>query len=184
MEYLYIDTETTGANSEINTLYELDLKYVKDWEIVDQLQFWVELDGTTQIQLGTLEAGFEFFHPEAIPEHDAVFKLNQFLQKNFMKNKISLAGFNVWFDERFFNNFCTKNNINIFGYLQFPSLCIYNLAGRILRDERQGLFNLTLKHVAKFLGIEVDDSKLHGASYDNTLALQVHKELEKRITIL
>jgi DNA polymerase-3 subunit epsilon len=49
------------------------------------------------------------------------------------------------------------------------------LAAFKLKTERTNLENFQLKTVAKYLGIEVDESRLHDAQYDIYLTYELYK---------
>ena len=53
------------------------------------------------------------------------------------------------------------------------------LASFYLRKERAKLVDFKLKTVAQYLGIEIDESKLHDAEYDIYLTIEIFKILRK-----
>ena len=88
-----------------------------------------------------------------------------------------LVGYNnASFDNQFFRAFFTQNRDNYFGsWFWADTLDVMVLASNFLRDRRHEMENFQLKTVAKFLGVEVDETKLHDAEYDIYLTIEIFK---------
>ena len=59
------------------------------------------------------------------------------------------------------------------------SLDVLVLATQFLKGKRSQMANFQLKTVAAFLGIEVDESRLHDAEYDIDLTMQIYNIVTK-----
>ena len=100
----------------------------------------------------------------------------KYVKKFDKKDKFHLAGFNnASFDNQFFRAFFTQNNDQYFGsWFWANSLDVLVLATQFLKGKRSQMANFQLKTVAAFLGIEVDESRLHDAEYDIDLTMQIY----------
>lgn len=188
VKQIFLDLETTGVNSwengliEIGAIIDYDAYYE---EISFHLQPFAE-DVITEEALKvtglTKEEILKFESP------DIVFKkfkklLGQHVDKYDRSDKFFFIGYNATFDAQFLRMFFRKNNDKYYGSWFFnPIIDVMTLAGFVLMKERKHLPNFRLTTVANYLGIEVDESKAHGALYDTQLTRQVFYEVKKRLT--
>lgn len=92
------------------------------------------------------------------------------------KDKFHLVGYNnASFDNHFLRAFFLQNGDSYFGsYFWADSIDCMVLASNVLKDARPNMLNFKLSTVAKQLGIEVDESRLHDALYDIELTKAVY----------
>ena len=107
--------------------------------------------------------------------------LSKYVDKFDKKDKFFLVGYNnASFDNSFFRAFFVQNNDNYFGsWFWSNSLDAMVLASNFLINERNNMIDFKQSTVAKYLGIEVDETKLHDAEYDVNLMIQIFKKVTK-----
>ena len=183
---LYIDLETTGLNPILNgivqvaVIIELDGK-VKDSDTLATNVAPLEGDEITAKALEV--TGLDEQVIKTYPNPHKVFgDLKQLFGKYVdpfnPQDKYFFVGYNAYFDYQFMRNFWNKMNDKYFGsWFWYPPLDVMILAQYFLRRERHKLKRFTLSDVAKYLGIPVEDSKLHGAVYDTELVRTVYHTL-------
>lgn len=97
-----------------------------------------------------------------------VVMLGKYVDKFNKKDKFFLAGYNnASFDNQFLRAWFLQNNDKYFGsWFWSNSIDVMVMATPYLADKRSEMENFKQGTVAKTLGIQVDDSKLHDALYD------------------
>jgi len=105
--------------------------------------------------------------------------LSKYVDKFNKKDKFHLVGYNnASFDNAFFRAFFVQNNDVYFGsWFWSDSIDIMVLASFKLRNVRHELVDFKQSSVAKYLGIEIDDTKLHDAEYDIQICMKILKSL-------
>jgi DNA polymerase-3 subunit epsilon len=94
-----------------------------------------------------------------------------------------LAGYNVAsFDAQFLRGMFLQNNDVYFGsWFWSVPIDVIILAQNLLIEERSKMENFKQGTVAKYLGIDVDDTKLHDALYDIEICYKIYLEVTKRM---
>src|SRR5690606_11562747 len=94
--------------------------------------------------------------------------LGRYVDKFRKQDKLHLVGYNNrGFDDPFLRAWFVQNGDNYFGsWFWSDSIDVLVLASEYLRASRHTMENFKLMTVAKELGIEFDESKLHDALYD------------------
>lgn len=97
------------------------------------------------------------------------------------KDKFFLLGYNnCSFDNAFFRAFFVQNMDNYFGsYFWSSPIDAMVLAAQKLINERHLMIDFKQSTVARYLGIEVDETKLHDAEYDVNLMIQIYKKVTR-----
>jgi len=106
--------------------------------------------------------------------------LNKFVDRYNKEDKLYFIAYNAPFDNNFIREMFLQNGDKFFGsYFYSPHLCIMNLAA--FRYQRKGKRpeNFKLATVCKDMGIEVNEDKLHDASYDIQLSKELYNKLIK-----
>lgn len=103
--------------------------------------------------------------------------LQTYASKYDSKDKFFLVGYNnASFDNNFLRAWFVQNFDNYFGSLFWSStIDVMILAAEYLKDVRHKMKDFKLMTVAKQLGIEVDETKLHDGGYDIDLTIQIYK---------
>lgn len=104
--------------------------------------------------------------------------LKKYVDRFDRHDKIWLVGYNNrYFDDYFLRNWFLLNGDNYFGsYFWSDSQDTMTLASVYLEGERRiWMKDFRLETVAKEIGICIDESRLHDASYDAELTRQVYR---------
>lgn len=182
MEKLFIyDVETTGVQHWRNSIHQLSCLIIINGEVKEELDFKVRphekaiiepeaiaISNVTQEQIMAYPTQWEVYQK-------LLAVLGKYVNKFDKKDKFHLAGFNnAPFDNQFFRAFFAQNNDKYFGsWFWADTIDLMCLASNFLRHRRHEMENFKLMTVAKHLGIEVDEEKLHDAIYDLKLTYQI-----------
>jgi DNA polymerase-3 subunit epsilon len=178
----FYDLETTGLSSYTHAIHQISGMIVIDGEIKERFDFKVKPHDKALIIEAALKVGNVTEQQiMSYPEMTIVYKelidmLSGYVSKFDKKDKFHLVGYNnSTFDNPFFRQFFTLNNDKYFGsYFWSDCIDVMVLASNKLKDRRHEMEDFKLKTVAKFLGIEVDESKLHEAGYDIELTKGIY----------
>ncbi len=179
----YYDTETTGLkhwkngihqisgaieiDGEIKEYFNLKIQPYKDAIIEDEA---IAISGITREQIGeymTFSDGYR-----------AVMAIiGKYVDRYNKKDRFFLCGYNnASFDNQFFRAFFVQNMDSYFGsYFWSSSIDVFILASQKLMHDRPNMIDFKQSTVAKHLGLEVDETKLHDAEYDVNLLIQIYK---------
>lgn len=187
----FFDLETTGVKYWKNGIHQISGGVVINGEMVEKFNFKVKPHPQCVIEDEALAiAGVTretvLTYPEMSIIYEKVINITKkYVDKFNKKDKFHLAGFNnAGFDNPFFRAWFTQNAKtpkeeefgNYFGsWFWADSLDVMVLASNYLRDKRAQMVDFKLKTVAAFLGIEVDESRLHDAEYDIELTYEIYK---------
>jgi DNA polymerase-3 subunit epsilon len=111
--------------------------------------------------------------------------LSKYVDKFNKKDKLFLVGYNnASFDDSFLRAFFIQNGDKYFGSnFWADALDVRVLAANYLRDERRDMENFKLATVAKHLGINVDEEKLHDAQYDIYLTMAILDIINSKVRL-
>lgn len=113
----------------------------------------------------------------------AIIRLKRFLRSKVNRfdrqDKLLFAGYNALFDYTILRRWFERQGVEFFGSFFFwPPFDVMSWAGKILAPYRHHIPDFQLSTLATFLGAQVDDAKLHGASYDLELTRYIYRTLE------
>ena len=191
MKLFIYDLETTGVKHWRNGIHQISGAIVINGKIVESFNYKVKPYKDAKIEDEALSiAGVKREDLENYEEFEVVYNkiasmLSIYVDKFDKKDKFYLLGFNnSSFDNAFFRAFFVQNSKtqkefeygNYFGSW-FWSDCwdVMILASYYLRDKRSEMKDFKLVTVAKELGIEVDETRLHDAEYDIYLTYEIFK---------
>lgn len=183
---LVFDLETTGVNYWENGIHQISGMIVIDDEIKEEFNFKVQPHKNDIIKDEALKVGdvtreqIQNYKPFREVYNEFTLMLSKYVDRFNKKDKFHLIGYNnASFDNKFLREFFTKNNDNYFGsWFWSDSIDVMVLASNKLKNEREKLENFQLKTVAKYLGIAIDETKLHDAAYDILLTYRIYKLVE------
>ena len=189
-KFLYIDTETSGVDCEKNALIQLAGIIVINGEEKERFNFFIrpfpediilekalEIGGFTEEQITTSP---EFEEP-GIVYKKFIKILGKYVKKFNKADKFTMFAYNSKFDMDFLRAWFKKNNDKYWGsWVYFPSICIMNQAAYKLMAKRHLLENFKLMTVAKFVGVELDETRLHDALYDIEISRNLLKKLHSQ----
>lgn len=174
MKLFFFDLETTGVNPAKNGIHQISGEIIIDGITKESFDFKVQPNPKAIIEEEALNvAGVTKDQIMAYPSMKVVYSeiikmLSKYVDKFNKTDKFFLVGYNnASFDNQFFRGFFMQNNDNYFGsWFWSNSYDVMVLATPYLAEKRHLMENFKLPTVAKFLGIETDESKLHDAGYD------------------
>ena len=182
---IFFDTETTGLDHKVHGMHQLAGEIVINNEVVDQFEYKItpfkgcEVDREALAVSKTRSLDFLKYHKEYQVSFMFSDLLNQYLDYKNPKDKFFLAGWRVAeFDAKFLQAFFERNALlkDVFGsYFWSNPIDVKTLATQYLLDKRIEMPSFTLASVAQYLGIEVDESKLHSSTYDAYLCRIVYE---------
>lgn len=187
MKIIYFDLETTGVNFWQHGIHQISGAIEIDGEIKEEFNFKVAPNPSAKIEQEALNVGgvtlelIQSYAPMKQVYGELITLLSKYVDKFDKKDKFFLCGYNnASFDNQFLRAFFVQNNDNYFGsWFWSSSIDVMVLATQHLMDARPNMVDFKLKTVAKQCGIEIDESKLHDASYDIMLTRLIYKQITK-----
>jgi DNA polymerase-3 subunit epsilon len=186
MKLAFYDLETTGTDKEKNGVHQIAMILVTPTD-ASEINFSVRpREGCVGSQEALDICGKTVEELRAYPEMrqvhaDILHRLNRYCDKFNPKDKFTLIGYNNrGFDDDFFRRWFADCGDNYYGSWFWPNtIDVMVLATQHLLDRRPDMPNFKLHTVARELGIDVDDTKLHDALYDVNLTKQMYEILTK-----
>lgn len=183
MKLFYFDLETTGVRHWKNGIHQISGAIEIDGEIKEYFNFNVKPYAHALIEEEALKvANITLQDLETYKEMKDVYKeiismLGKYVDKFNKSDKFFLVGYNnASFDNAFFRAFFVQNNDNYFGsWFWSSTIDVMILAGQYLIDKRHTMVDFKQSTVAKTLGIQVDEERLHDAEYDVNLLIGIYK---------
>lgn len=188
MKLFYFDLETTGVKFWKNGIHQISGAIEIDGVIKEEFNYLVKPFEKAIIEQEAMTIGKVTAEQISLyPPMDKVYKeLNSMLSKyvdKFSKNdKFFTVGYNnASFDNQFLRAWFVQNGDKYFGsWFWSCPIDVMVLAGQHLMDKRHLMVDFKLMTVAKELGIEIDEKKLHEASYDIYLTREIYKIITKK----
>lgn len=183
MKLLFFDVETTGLDPKVHGIHQLAGEIVLDGRVIRDFELKInpfkgyqtdvramEISKTSSLDLLKYQQEkIAFFNFKCMIEDYIVPHLN---------DRFFLVGWrNPEFDNRFLQALFERNGCkDLFdSYFWSNSIDVKVLATQYLMDKRPIMESFSLAPVAGYLGIPVDQSKLHKASYDAYLTRKVYE---------
>ncbi len=187
MKLLFFDLETTGLYPGKHGIHQISGEVVVDGVPKEFFDFKVRPNDKAQIDDEALKvAGVTkeqiLSYPAMIEVYVNLTKiLAKYVDKFNKTDKFFLCGYNnASFDNQFLRGFFLQNGDNYFGsWFWSNSIDVMVLASDYLKEERAAMENFKLVTVAKQIGISVDETKLHDASYDLKLTRAIYEYIAK-----
>ena len=181
----FFDLETTGVKYWKNGIHQISGAIQIDGEIKEQFDFKVRPIENCEIDDEALKiGGVSIEQIKQYTEMNIVYSqlinlLSKYCNKYNKNDKFHLVGYNnSSFDNQFLRAFFIQNKDQYFGsWFWSDSIDCFVLASNKLRKERVNLENFKQGTVAKYLGIAVDESKLHDAKYDIFICMEIFKRV-------
>ena len=178
----FYDLETTGTRYWKNGIHQISGAIMIDGEIKEKFNFKVKPHEKALIEDEALAVGgvtreiVEKYPPMREIYNTIIKMLSKYVDKYNKADKFYLVGYNnASFDNQFFRAFFTQNNDMYFGsWFWADTHDVMVFASNYLRMKRTQMVDFKLKSVAKAVGIEVDEEKLHDAAYDIDLTMQIY----------
>jgi DNA polymerase-3 subunit epsilon len=191
VKLLFIDCETTGTNPDKHGLVQLAGSIFVDGLKVDQFNlkaapFPADVIEDEALEVnGLTHAALSEFPNPSVSYRSFTRLLGRHCDKFDRADKFHFIGYNADFDSDFVRRWFEKNGDKYFGsFFWWPILDVSKLAGIRLMSQRHHLANFKLMTVARYMGIEVDESQAHDAFYDISLTMEIFKVLSRDLPLL
>ncbi|MBF0577714.1 3'-5' exonuclease [Dysgonomonas sp. GY617] len=184
---IFFDTETTGIDPYLHGMHQLAGEIVIDGEVVAKFDYRInpfkgcKIDNEALNVSHTNVLDFRKYNQE----FQVLYMLTNLLldYKSYSNNndKFYLVGWRApEFDVKFLKAFFDRNSsLGTFdSFFWSNPIDVKTLATQHLIDERPFMESFSLAPVAKYLDIEVDESKLHSAAYDAYLGRKVYEKVK------
>lgn len=192
MKILFYDVETTGVKYYENAIHQISGMIVEDGEIKEKFDFRVRPHEGAKIEQSALDVGKltveqVMAYPPSSEVFPEFFKLvckyvpHRFTKGN--KDRIHLSGFNnAHFDDNFLRGWMYRNGEKYFNSIfHMGSLDVMIMAAVKFASTRQDLPSFKLMDVCRYLGVPVEEEKLHDSLYDIELTQQCFNILYKEL---
>lgn len=194
MKILCFDLETTGTNALLHGVHQIGgiiIELTESRGIVIKSKFQMNVHPHKDVEIDPEALKVSGLTPRGLkgyPSPTRVFqKFHDILVKHMddPRDKYTLMGYyNLHLDNDFLRNWWDqskpRSNTSLFGFNQFfytGSIDVSALAANYLLDKRAEMPNFKLATVAKTLGIEIPQGKLHEALTDALLTLQIYQKV-------
>lgn len=185
MKLLYFDLETTGVKFWKNGIHQLSGAVEIDGEIKEYFNINMQPFKDAIIEDEALSIAnikredLANYTPIGKAYNEFTMMLSKYVDKFNKQDKFHLVGYNsASFDNQFLRAWFVQNLDNYFGsWFWSCPIDAMVLAGQKLMNERHLMPNFQQGTVAKHLGIEVDESRLHDAVYDVEIMIQIYKKV-------
>jgi len=184
---IFIDTETTGIDTENCGVYQIAGIIDIDGEIKEKFNIFCNIFPGDFIEDGVLKLhGKEKI--DKISTYQSPRKayaqfvsiLEKYVDKYDPTDKFISIGYVADFDNRVLRRFFKRNNDEYFGsYFWHPWIDIMNLAAYMYQDKRHLFQDFKLGTVCQYAGIEIGDRPLHDASVDIEITRELYYQLTK-----
>lgn len=187
MKLLFLDTETTGTDLNKNCIHQLSGAIVIDDVVKEVFDIKCRPKEGAEIEQEALEATNltkeELLNRELTYEqgYQCFLKiLDKYINKYDKSDKFFLSGYNVHFDKDFIYKLFVDNGNNfLFSYIWGNHLDVMVLATSILAGQRHLMKDFKQGTVAKYLGFNFDETKLHDALFDIYICIGLYCYITK-----
>lgn len=188
---LFYDLETTGLYWQMHGIWQIAAALYDNGEQVATLTAKMCPLASKRIEPEALKVGgiteedLPTFAPQGMVFKELYKMLNLHVDRYNKHDKVFLCGFrNASFDDSFLRQWFKDNGEEYFGsYFWSNSLDVSVIASQMLIGVRPKMLDFKLVTVAKTLGIDVYESRLHDAEYDLGLTIKSYFELKERIDL-
>lgn len=189
MKLFFFDLETTGTLYWKHGIHQIAGKIVIDGKEKERFNWKVRPNPKALIEPKALEVGGVTEEQIMVyPEMETVFKecitmMGKYVNK-YQKpsNRFHMVGFNnTQFDNAFLKAWFAQNGESYFySWFWYDSLDVMTMAAQRFAKTRHTLTSgFKLKDVSSYLGIKLEEDKLHDAMYDIDLTEQCFNKLYK-----
>lgn len=183
MRKLFIyDVETTGLDHSKHGIHQLSFLIVIDNVIKYEANLLIKPNPNIVIEDEALAIGnvtremLQSYKPASENYRLLLQELSKYVDKYNKKDKFHLVGYNnSSFDNQFLRAFFLQNNDKYFGsWFWSDTIDVMCLASNHLSSIRHTMENFKLATVAKQFDIQLEESKLHDATYDLYLTKEIY----------
>lgn len=183
MKLFCFDLETTGLKFWRHGIHQISGCIIIDGIVKEEFNFRVQPNPKADIdeealKIANVTKEQVMAYPPMLEVYNQIIAMmGKYVDKFNKKDKFFLLGYNnAGFDNPMFRAWFKQNLDEYFGSWFWSSpIDVIVLATQYLKEKRHLMENFQLRSVAKYLGIEVDETKLHDAKYDIYLTLEIYK---------
>lgn len=187
MKLIFWDIESTGLNFWQHGIHQIAGIIEIDGAVVESFDFKVRPNPKAKIDQAALDvAHVTVDQIMAYPPMEEIYRkltaiLAQYVDKFNKKDKFFTVGFNnASFDNPFLRAWFKQNGDEYFGsWFWSAPIDVMTKASEALMADRPAMENFKLMTVAKHVGIEIDETKLHDAGYDVDITRDIFRRLNK-----
>ena len=188
---LFFDLETTGLDYRTNAIHQLSGCVEIDDTVVEEFNFKMQPYEGAVIEPKALEVSnvtldlINTYEPSEAVFNKFMIMIQRYIKKFDKKDKMFLIGYNnASFDNPFLRRWYEIHQKDEFfgSFFWSNSLDVMVLASEYLLEKRVAMENFKLMTVARAVGIEIDESKLHDAQYDIELTRTIYKIVTNRFS--
>lgn len=180
---IFFDVETTGLDPKKHGIHQLAGEIVIDGLLIERFEYRIrpfrkcKIDKEALRVSNTSKAELNDYMSESEVMQCLEEKLFAYVRHSYNHNFFFLAGWRVpEFDVKFLKAFFERNaELPFQRYFWDNPIDVKTLATQYLLDKRPEMESFSLAPVAKYLGVEVDESRLHTAAYDAYLSRNVYE---------
>lgn len=171
---LHLDVETTGKKywkhsiHQIGIIIEIDGKEVNSLEFNCRPHILAEIDPEALKYCGLSSEIIKAYPNGAEVIQDLKLALGEFCNISDPLDRYTISGYNVsYFDYPFFESWFAQCQDTTFNdWFWHASIDVMSLCAFFFQENRSKFNSFSLKSIAKYLGIPLDETKLHSALYD------------------
>lgn len=184
---IFYDLETTGTDYRKHGIHQIAMQIEVDGKLVEKADFYVQphpkaiIDPAALKLCSVVEEDFEMYDTVKDVHSQILALLGKHIDHYDKKCKAYLVGYNNRaFDDQFFRMWFELCGDSYFGSWFWPdTLDVLVLASQHLIYCRPEMPSFKLARVAKELGLNVEESRLHEGQYDCTLTREIYKIVTK-----
>lgn len=182
---LFFDLETTGTMFWRNGIHQIGGIIDIDGEEKERFDIRLAPNPKAQVEQAALDVGgvtleqIQSYQPMEEGYRQLVGILSRYVNKFDKRDKMYLVGYNnASFDNQFLRALFTQCGDKYFGSWFYPNcMDVYVMATPFIMDHQKDMENVKLMSVAKQMGIEVDNDRLHDATYDIELTRDIYYKI-------
>lgn len=186
---LFFDLETTGTMFWKNGIHQIGGIIDINGEEKERFDIRLAPNPKAQVEQAALDVGgvtleqIQSYQPMEDGYRELVGILSKYVDRFDKKDKMYLVGYNnASFDNQFLRALFTQCGDKYFGSWFYPNcMDVYVMATPFIMDHQKDMENVKLMSVAKQMGIEVDNDRLHDATYDIELTRDIYYKIMGRI---
>lgn len=180
---IFYDVETTGVKVNKHSIHqiagfiEINDAVVEEFNIKSRPHPKAEYSEGAMEKCRVTQKQLEAYQSMGKAHDEFINILSKYIDKHNPKEKAFLVGYyNMSFDDIFLRAWFEQNgDFYMNSYFWPGSIDCSALASQYLIDRRSSMPSFKLKRVAKTLGLEVEDEKLHDAFYDVKLTREIYR---------
>lgn len=188
---LFFDLETTGVKFWRNGIHQIGGIVDIDGQEVERFDIRLAPNPAATIEQEALDVAgvtleqVQSYQPMEEGYRQLVGILSKYVNKFDKRDKMYLVGYNnAGFDNNFLRALFIQCGDKYFGSWFYPNcMDVYVMVTPFLMGVRNDMENFKLMTVARTMGIEIDENKLHDATYDIELTRDIFYKIINKMDV-